>query len=358
MKTLLIFVFLITFSSCNESNTSKNLKTTDRTSTPGKVVAKLDPSISAIYQDRKSNYWFGSKENGVFRYNGQVLQQFNREDGLIGNQIRGIQEDRFGNIYIETTEGISQFDGKSFHSLTIDDTSSTVSQWKSGPDDLWFSSGYQRKGPYRFDGKRLYYHEFPKSPLEDSFTEEYPNVSHSPYGIYCIFKDSKGHLWFGTAEMGIYRFDGKTISYLYEKQLTETPNGGAFGIRSIAEDNKGHIWINNTSFKYKIHYDSLLNKNLMPVPYNRLPGVTSKGKETQYYLSIIKDDNENLWMLTFNNGVWKNNGTELTHYPVKKGKTDLKLLSMLKDNKGNLWVGTQGSGIYKFYGKAFKKVEF
>lgn len=321
----------------------------------GNPVSVVDQSIWTIYQDKKSNFWFGSKENGVFRHDGQELTHFTKDDGLISNGIRGIQEDTLGNIFFETTSGISLYDGESFKPLKTKDDDQLTSKWQLEPNDLWFSAGYDKKGPYRYDGKRLHYLEFPKSPQEKNFTSKYPNASHSPYGIYCIFKDRKGHLWFGTSDMGIYRFDGGTISYLYEKQLTETPNGGAFGIRSIAEDKDGFFWICNSKYKYRILQDRTLSNDLVPIRYERQVGVESKESEGQYFLSIIADDNENLWMLTYDKGIWKNDGNELIHYPVMDGDNAVKLFSLYKDNQGVLWLGTQSSGVYKFNGKSFEK---
>ena len=68
----------------------------------GVTVTQIDKTIWTIYQDKKSNYWFGSKENGVFYYNGQQIRQITVKDGLVSNEIRGFQEDSVGNIFIET----------------------------------------------------------------------------------------------------------------------------------------------------------------------------------------------------------------------------------------------------------------
>lgn len=342
-------------SSCNGQNSPQNSKKAVKIIDLGTQVSVLDASICAIYQDSKFNFWFGSKENGVFRYNGQELIHFQQNDGLIGNQVRGIQEDRFGNLFFETTVGISKFDGTSFESLKVNENS-PKSKWMLEPNDLWFSAGYHKNGTYRYDGKQLYFLEFPKSPQEDRFNSKYPNVSYNPYGIYCIFKDTKGHIWFGTSDMGIYRFDGKKIDYLYEEHLTKTPSGGSFGIRSIAEDKNGDFWFCNSDYKYKILQNNSKN-NFAPIQYERQDGIESKEKETQYFLSIITDDNGNLWMMTYDNGVWRNDGNKLIHYPVKDGKNDEKLYSIYKDKQGVLWLGTQNAGVYKFNGNSFEKVE-
>ena len=355
LNIILLTIILTTLFSCNGQNSSQNSKEKNKTTILGKVVSELDQSIWVIYQDKKSNYWYGSKENGVFRYNGQELMHFTKEDGLINNQIRGIQEDALGNIFFETTSGIDLFDGNSIKSLKSANNDVSTNGWKLEPNDLWFSAGYQKNGTYRYDGKLLYHLEFPKSPQEDTFTSKYPNASHNPYGVYSIFKDSNGYIWFGTSDMGIYRFDGEAINYLYEKQLTETPNGGAFGIRSIAEDKNGHIWICNSDYKFKVLQNNYESTELVPIRYERQIGIENKEKETQYFLSIVADNNENLWMLTYEGGVWRNDGKELIYYPVKDGENDAKLYSIFKDKQGVIWIGTQNSGVFKFNGDSFEK---
>ena len=91
--------------------------------------------------------------------------------------------------------------------------------------------------------------------------------------------------------------------------------------------------------------------------YNRLPGIKSRESENQYYLSIVADEDGHLWMLTYDNGIWKNDGNNLVHYPLKDGNKEVKLLSIYKDNQGDFWLGTAQSGVFKFNGESFEKFE-
>jgi len=234
-------------------------------------------------------------------------------------------------------------------------------------------------GPYRYDGKSLYHLRFPKHPLEDEYNSRNPNPISSPYEVYTIYKDSKGIIWFGTAALGICRYDvrqndlpgketgqGNSLSWLFEKELTETPEGGSFGIRSIIEDKTGKFWFCNTHYRYTIYPDIEKTKQTNKdgqgkslVKYKKEKGIDlsayQNGGNVIYYQYIIEDNQRNLWMSTYRQGVWKYDGVNMTHYLVREGNEDINIVSIYKDKHGGLWLGTQEAGAYKFNGKTFEK---
>ena len=73
------------------------------------------------------------------------------------------------------------------------------------------------------------------------------------------------------------------------------------------------------------------------------------------YLSTVKDNNNNLWFVTYLDGVWKYDGTTITHYSVQVQSKQIALFSIYKDNKGDLWLGTLENVTYKFNGTTFEK---
>jgi ligand-binding sensor domain-containing protein len=59
--------------------------------------------------------------------------------------------------------------------------------------------------------------------------------------VRCVYKDSRGFMWFGTAT-GLIRFDGTSV-FRYE---TDQVNGSAVvsnSINAIIEDDKSNLWI-------------------------------------------------------------------------------------------------------------------
>ncbi len=359
INLILLFGVSSAFYSCNGQNESENLKTSEKTITTAQYVSKLDERTLHVFQDSKNNVWFGGNEKGAYKYDGKSLILYTIKEGLVGSDIIKIQEDKLGNLYFETRQGVSKFDGQKFTTLELIERDSKKNEWKLGSNDLWFRLGFNKKGPYRYDGENLYSLEFPKSPQEDEFYRQRPDASYSPYGVYSIYKDSKGFVWFGTSGLGLCRFDGKLFRWHYEDQLQSTPNGGDFGMRSIIEVKGGFFWFNNSRYRYEI----LMNKNkgINYINYKKGNGVGYTNEENQiefpYFMSSTEDNNGDLWMATYDNGVWRNNGTELIHYPIKDGETDVLLFSIYKDNQGVLWLGTHNAGVYKYNGELFEKFE-
>lgn len=356
-RSILIFNILATIFSCNSQAMSDKQEESIDLISKGTIVSELGKKISIIFQDVKNNYWFASGDQGVYRYDGENLVLYTKEDGLSSNTIIGIQEDKAGNIYFDNEEAVDKFDGEQFTPLTIAAPAPSQNNWKLEPGDLWFKMGFNQKGPFRYDGEVLHPLKFPKNDLEDEFYKQYPNVSFSPYGIYTMYADSKGSIWFGTASLGVCRYDGKSFHWIYEEQLSKTPGGGDFGFRSIIEDKEGYYWFCNTRYRYEILPDNPSSPGKFN--YRREEGLVNSNQENSidvpYFLSITSDDKGDLWGVTYKDGVYMNNGEELIHYPVQDGDRRVLLFTIYKDNQGVLWLGSHNAGAFRFNGMAFEK---
>ncbi|MEM1328251.1 MAG: two-component regulator propeller domain-containing protein, partial [Bacteroidota bacterium] len=73
------------------------------------------------------------------------------------------------------------------------------------------------------------------------------------------------------------------------------------------------------------------------------------------YLSSVIDNNGDLWFVTYLDGVWKYDGTKITHYSILENTKNISLFSIYKDNNGDLWLGTHENGAYKFNGITFEE---
>lgn len=341
---LLLLAFMASqLLSCNGQGKSRP-ETAEILPTPiGKTVSALDSNIWSIYQDSKEDYWFGSNGKGLYRFDGELLQQFTTADGLIDNTIRGIQEDKAGNLFIQTPTGVSKFDGKQFTSLEV--ITSPDNQWKLTLNDLWFNCNGNADNVYRFDGKNLYELQLPKQDLKGKFNINEASLSYSPYTVFGIDKDKNGHMWFGTVLAGAYRFDGESFLWFGEQELSRLPDGREPGVRSMLQDKAGNFWLSNFKHKYKIDPNS-------PNGYEILKAaeLSSDIEENKmlYFNSGLVDKEGNLWMITYGGGLWKYDGETLANFELKGTEEDLLLLSIFLDKQGVLWLATRNDGAYRY----------
>ena len=311
----------------------------------------IDKNIRSIYQDKKSNYWFGTNGSGVFRYDGKTLIQYTVHDGLSNNQVQSIQEDSSGNIWFGTGMfGVSRFDGKKFITYTnkenLQINKGGETDWKSTPSDLWFFAG---GGVYQYNGNSIMYLPLNK-PVNNSGQSQGSPFNLSRYGVYSIIKDKKGNVWFGTQAEGVCRFDGTSFTWYTEKGLRGPAVLGLF------EDSKGNIWFgNNGSGLFRYDGKSLINfteeKGLSNKEFN-VSGQSGPGTLARIY-TINEDKNGNLWIGTVDAGVWRYDGLYFTNYTKQDGLTSNAINIIYKDRKGELWFGTDGDGICKFNGVSF-----
>lgn len=349
--SLIAMIWLFALSSCSaqEQQSAQASQRLDQAAVAGLKGA----TVWAIHQDRASNYWFATREHGVYQYDGQRLLHFTTQDGLVSNDIRGIQDDKQGNVFFDSDQGVSRFDGQRFETLPIANGEAPSDQWALNPNDLWFRIGFTSDGVYRYDGDSLHFLKLPKAPEEDRFRAINPNASYKPYGLYTIFKDRSGGLWFGTASLGVCHFNGEDFLWHYEDQLQTASNGGDFGTRTVFEDRTGRYWINNTRFCYTLEEAPDGSLSLA-----KEPGVgyrTESGSmKHPYFLSMAEDNKGHLWMVTYEDGIWEYDRAKLTQHWINDSESPALLFSILKDRDGALWVGSQGSGVYRYDGKAFR----
>lgn len=76
-------------------------------------------NVQCGMQDKAGNLWFGTTENGLYKYDGKSFSQVLVADGLNSNNAYCILEDRDGKIWIGTEAGLCLYDGKRFTKIQI-----------------------------------------------------------------------------------------------------------------------------------------------------------------------------------------------------------------------------------------------
>ena len=137
---------------------------------------------------------------------------------------RALLEDRRGDVWLASWEGIVRFDGEEFTNHTNADRLRRFRVFALEEDrdgDLWF--GTIGAGIYRYDGKR-----FHNITMKDGLADD---------RVVCFYEDSAGAMWAGTTG-GISRIEGDSIrSYSVDDGLTHND------VNSITADPSGRLWI-------------------------------------------------------------------------------------------------------------------
>lgn len=318
-------------------------------------------AVSCSLVDHTGSIWFGTEGGGLSRYNGSKFTNYNVINGLAGNLILSLAEDRAGNIWVGTSVGLSKFDGKSFknyisvHGL-VNNQIWSILQDKSGK--IWF--GTYGGGACCFNGKK--------------FTVYTTAQGLAGNIVRSIIQDSSGNIWFAT-EGGASEFDGKRFINFTKKQ------GLADGqILSILQDKDKNIWFATMAGKV-CRYDgkAFFTLNICP---NRISEMTADkhgdiwfgtnglgiyrydGKVLTNYTAadgladnnvqtIALDQSGNLWFGTAGGGVSRYSGRSLENFNTRNGRTNKKIWGILQDKTGNIWFGTEGGGVLMYNGQNF-----
>ncbi len=299
-------------------------------------------NVQCGIQDKAGNLWFGTTQNGLYKYDGKSFNQFLVADGLNSNNIWCLLEDKEGKIWIGTEEGVCLYNGKTFAPIEIPlpknlspnknrNTHEVFSIMQDKSGKLWFAT---------IDGVFIY--------DDKSFTLFIVNEGAGGYmssnnNAEKILEDKAGNIWFGgRGNEAVYRYDGKSVTNFKLKELntfrSDSVRIGHNWAWPQLQDKNGNIWFSNWGGVYR--YDSKSFTSF----------TASDGLTIGAITRIIEDRNGNLWFGGAG-GLCRYDGKSFTCY--KDGLINPWIWEILEDKTGNLWIGTRETGLYLYDGKKF-----
>ncbi len=150
--------------------------------------------VNAIVQDRQGNFWFGT-DSGLSRFDGTTWVNYRQGSGshdLIGKRVLTLYVDRLGVLWVGIDQGLIRIEGENWQRFTKADglAGDKVYAILEDPQGiLWFGTD---RGVSRYDGIAW---------QTESGAGEGP--------VYALLLDSENVYWFGT-DRGVVRYDGKT----------------------------------------------------------------------------------------------------------------------------------------------------
>ena len=235
--------------------------------------------------------------------------------------VRTIKQDRKGNIWITSWEGVFKYDGKSFTNITGKVSSARFfSVLEDRRGNFWFAS--IGAGVYYYDGKSFL-----------NFTTKDGLANNTVTNIY---EDKNGNIWFGT-ESGAsgyvpstpLRTGGKSFRNLKMREAapvtaTDSVYHGDHPAHTVSDS------VHVSAYQKPLPEDSWMHNDVN---------------------AIIEDNTGKLWFGT-RGYAFVYDGKTFTTITNEAGKPFTNIRSMIKDKKGNIWLGGY-DGLWRYDGKTF-----
>jgi hypothetical protein len=275
-----------------------------------------------VLQDKNGNIWLATWE-GIIQYDGKLFINFTLKEGLNRYHVFSIMEDRAGNIWFGMIGGgVYKYDGTSFTLFTTNDGlagNKIMCMLQDRAGNIWF--GTYGDGVSRFSGN-TFTNFTQQGGLGDNF-------------VSAIAEDRTGKLWFGT-NGGVSCYD---VSVQAGSHMPGVKSFTAFtiskdlsfhNVRCITEDKAGNIWIGSQEGLSR---------------YDRSASLRAGGKSVtniaQNFATFIFEDRAgNLWL---SGGEENSNEMILARYDGKsitKIKKSLQVFGITEDRDGYIWFGT------------------
>ncbi|TDO73317.1 signal transduction histidine kinase [Flavobacterium chryseum] len=322
---LIIFISVNVFS--QNKYRLKNISTTDGLS---------QSSVIAIHQDKFGQMWFGTRD-GLNKYDGSRFTIFRNDiankSSISNNDILAIEEDNSGKIWVGTYNGLNCYDpvANTFKRYLHTKTNHTISSnaiWciKEIGNEMWFGTS---KGLTIYNKKTA---QFTSTFHSETDTSTLPSNN-----ILSILKTKKGEIWIGTTKglcLLTSRKNGKFTFKNYPLNATTLLN-----VQAIAEDAQGNLWIGTKNVGL-LKFDKITNKFVSFLSAEKYREINPDIR------SLAIDSEGSLWIGAYD-GIYilgKDKSLEKINNSNNSNGID-KVKSVFIDKKGSVWIGCYYKGV-------------
>ena len=288
--------------------------------------------------------------NTLAQNRSMVFREFSKGEGLSDVHINAMLQDKQGFLWIGTWNGLNRYDGNTFkvYRSVENDSTTLVSDgiMRLAEDNngrIWIICN---------TGLSMY------DKTKDRFVRISPNDTSTGTNFTRLFVDSKGILWIGTNNEGIWTLpvndstDFSKIKPHFKQYKHDNKNPNSVSTNSISyiyEDRKSNIWINADNKIIDRYNPQTDNFDRYPI---NIPGIE---KQTGIVTLQLEDSDGLYWFGSSGAGLisWDKKHNVFKQYLYRPDKNSLSanIVTHVRQAKdGILWISTDGGGI-SFYDK-------
>ena len=261
-------------------------------------------SISCLLADRNGVLWGGTAGEGIFRLKDGSITWLRKADGLAGDNILALSEDREGSIWIGTRDGLSQLTDVKFPLLGANDglpAEPVQSVSASSHGGIWVATG----------GGAVY--------LDSRTNFIYSTGSGLPVPyVKRVWEARNGDVYVLSGQNEIDILSGGRVVARHP-----TPTMPV----ALTEDSRGVI-VSIYGDLYRVDREHL-------VPY---PFVNGQKPELYWILNLAQGRDDSIWVASVNGICRVKNGT-FRQWTQKDGLADFNARWVVEEPDGTVWVG-------------------
>ena len=270
-------------------------------------------SINTLFVDRGGNVWAACWYHGVVRFNpraddGRAWTTFSKSDGLVDNYVHALAEDREGNIWFGTSDGVSMYspqEGKNSWAAYRPEnsglTSSTVTAIAvDDSGEIWFgTSPMWVRSAFVGGGVVVYNPSFPTRSAWTTYDTTNSGLpSNSVRAIVIDGHSAARTIWIGT-EKGLSRFiPNAPEANRWERFDKSSGSLPSDVVNAIAIDRSGNVWVAAADMgvaeAFKVGGVSLFNG----ATWSTFTVTNSKLQDNRA-LDVAVDSRNNVWVCEF-----------------------------------------------------------
>jgi signal transduction histidine kinase/ligand-binding sensor domain-containing protein len=291
-----------------------------------------------MLRDRNGGVWFGTSDRGLVHVHQGRTDVFSKSDGLSGDDVATLFEDREGNIWALSLDGLDRFRDFAAATFSVNQglssalvgsviadrdgsvwvgTANGLDRWNNGQITIY--RGRATPAMARLDKR-----DWDLNGLALGMVREITDSGLPENLIGSLFQDSRGRIWVPTLHGFGYMQNGRFIS------LSGVPGGI---VLSIAEDIAGNLWVANDVGLLCLDRGGLVQQ----IPWERL------GRKNRAVTLIADPLRHGLWLGFLNGGVaYFADGRIHALYSAADGLGEGRVNGFRIDPDGTLWVATEG----------------
>jgi signal transduction histidine kinase/ligand-binding sensor domain-containing protein len=304
----------------------------------------------ALLVDRRGSLWVSTINDGVYRISGSVADHYGVSDGLSGNDVGLLFEDREGNIWVTTDGGLDMFRDTALISYTTrqgvsDSHLQSVMALRNGA--VWIGTDGALNILRKQDGKTAIF-----------------NRKLSGQGVGPMLEDHSGVVWLGV-DLVLMRFQNGRFREIGGQRFASFG-----GVTAIAEDSGGTIWVLTTRGQLFSIVGNEIKKQASPndelgrqkylvadsngglwlgaprgiISYfrdGRLQPTSLSSPQGPVDIRAPFVDSDNSLLVPSTQGLYRFNHGQMTLFGTDNGLPCPETFNVIRDNHGALWIYTR-----------------